>query len=134
MNFQNFISSTADFRAVLSVLPCSPSNKGTVRRIFWAAWKRLIDNEPSWLFDCHRMSTLKQRLRLQIDWHQKRAHFSVSFISLGHSACITFHISMPFRKPRHVPFRKLIPRFILTDLWTKYEDRHFSIMCRDFSI
>ena len=29
---------------------------------------------PSWLFDCHRMSILKQRLRLQIDWHQKKGH------------------------------------------------------------
>ena len=28
MTFQNFISSTADFRAVVSVLPCSPTNKG----------------------------------------------------------------------------------------------------------
>ena len=26
---------------------------------------------------CHRMSTQKQRLRFQIDWRQKRAHYSV---------------------------------------------------------
>ena len=63
-------------------------------------WKRLIDNEPSWLFDCHRMSTLKQRMRLQIDWRQN----------------ITFHIIMLFRKPCHMPFRKLIPPFTITAL------------------
>ena len=76
--------------------------------------KRLIDNEPSWLFDCHSMSTLKQQLRLQIDWRQKRAHFSVWIISLGHSAYITFHIFMSFRNPCHMPFHKLIPPFTLT--------------------
>ena len=39
-----------------------------------------MDNEPLWLFYCHRMSTLKQRLRLQIDWRQKRTHFSVYYV------------------------------------------------------
>ena len=52
----------ADFRAVVSVLPCSPTNKGK---------KNLCDCV------CHRLLTLKQRLRLQIDWRQKRAHFLV---------------------------------------------------------
>ena len=28
MTFQNIFSSMADFRAVVSVLPCSPTNKG----------------------------------------------------------------------------------------------------------
>ena len=55
VTFQNMFSSMADFRDVVSVLPCSPTNKA--RRIFVAVRKRLSDNEPSWLFDCHRMST-----------------------------------------------------------------------------
>ena len=66
----------ADFRAVVSVLPCSSTNKGK-KNLCQAVRKRLIDNEPLWLFNCHRMSTLKQQLRLQIDWRQKRAPFSV---------------------------------------------------------
>ena len=112
MTFQNICSSMADFRAVDRC--CHAARPIKARRIFVAVRKRLIDNEPSWLFDCHRMSTLKQRLRLQIDWRQKRTLFSVEFISLGHSAYITFHIIIPFRKPCHMPFRKLIPPFTLT--------------------
>ena len=46
----------------------------------------------------------------------KRAHFSVWLISLGHSAYITFRVIMSFRKPCHMPFRKLIPPFTLTAL------------------
>ena len=93
---------------------CHAARLIKARRIFVAVRKRLIDNEPSWLFDCHRMSTLKQRLRLQIDWRQKRAHFSVLF-SLGHSAYITFRIIMSFRKPCHMPFRNFIPPFTFTE-------------------
>ena len=101
----------ADFRAVVSVLPFSLTNKGKTR-IFVAVQRRISDNEPSWLFDCHRMSG-PQHIK-QIDWGQKKAHFSVSFISLGHSEYITFRTIMPFRKPCHMPFRKLMPSFTLT--------------------
>ena len=52
MTFQNIFSSMADFRNVVSVLPCSPTN-WKAWRIFVAVRKRLINNEPSWLFDCH---------------------------------------------------------------------------------
>ena len=52
----------------------------------------------------------KQRLRFQIDWRQKEG----LIISLGHSAYITFYIIMLFRKPCHMPFRKLIPPITLT--------------------
>ena len=49
VTFQNIISSMADFRAVVSVLPCSPTNKskknllGCVEKVnrqraFWALW------------------------------------------------------------------------------------------------
>ena len=61
-------------------------------------------------------ATLKQRLRLQIDWRQKRVLFLVLFISFDHSAgYIKFRIIMSFRKPCHMPFCKLIPPFTLTD-------------------
>ena len=70
MTFQNICSSMADFRAVDR--GCHAARLIKARRIFVAVRKRLIDNEPSWLFDCHRMPTLKQRLRLQIDWRQKK--------------------------------------------------------------
>ena len=40
---QNFFSSIADFRDVVSVLPCSPTIKAS--RIFVAVQKRLIDHE-----------------------------------------------------------------------------------------
>ena len=71
MTFRNSFSSMADFRAVVSVLPCSPTNI-KARGIYVAVRKRLIDNEPSWLFDCLRGSKLKQQPRLQIDWRQQK--------------------------------------------------------------
>ena len=40
----------ADFRAIVSVLPCSLTNKG--KKNLLGCVERLIDNEPSWLFDC----------------------------------------------------------------------------------
>ena len=43
VTFQNSFSSMADFRAVLSVLPCSPTNI-KAREVFVAVRKRLIDN------------------------------------------------------------------------------------------
>ena len=69
------------------------------------------------------MSPWKQRLRLQIDWRQKKdALFNLIyfFISLGHSAYITFHKIMSFRKPCHVPFRKLILPFTFTEMPVAY--------------
>ena len=78
--------------------------------------KRLIHNEPSWLFDCHRTSTLKQRLRSQIDWRQKKdALFSL--IHFFGSFCIYYiphNYGISFRKTCHMPFRKLIPPSTLT--------------------
>ena len=86
MTFQNSFSSMDDFRAVVSVLLCSPSNikaRG-IFVIFVAVRKMLIDNEPSWLFDCNRLSTLKQRPRLQIDWRQQKgALFILIYFSKG---------------------------------------------------
>ena len=55
MTFQNIFSSMADFRDVVSVLPFSPTNKGK-KNLCGFAKKTITDNEPSWLFDCHRMS------------------------------------------------------------------------------
>ena len=55
MTLQNI--SRADFCDVVSVLPCSPTNKGK-QNIFDIVRKKLIDREksrsPSWLLDCHR--------------------------------------------------------------------------------
>ena len=86
--------------------------KGRAREKLLFAGKK--SRSPSWLFDILvQPSTLKQRLLLRIDWRQKRAHLLVWFISLIHSAYITFRIIMSFRKPYHMPFRKLIPSFTL---------------------
>ena len=57
VTFQNIVSLImADFRAVVLVLPCSPTNKAKKNLCGCAEKARLIDNELSWLFDCHRMS------------------------------------------------------------------------------
>ena len=48
VTFQNISSSMADFRAVKSVLPCSPTNKGK-KNLFGCAEKSnepYNDNEP----------------------------------------------------------------------------------------
>ena len=55
MTFQNILSSMADFRDVVSVLPFSPTNEGK-KNLCGCAKKTVTDNEPRWLFDCHRMS------------------------------------------------------------------------------
>ena len=75
--------------------------------------EKLIDREKSrslsWLFDCHRNQARNIKTRLFVSWlTPKRAEFSVLFISLSHSAYITFRIIMSFRKPCHMPFRTLI--------------------------
>ena len=85
------------------------------RRIFVVVRKRLIDNEPSWLFDCHLMSTLKQRLRLQIDWRQKKdARFSLIYF-FGLFCIYYFHIIMSFHKPYSLNFIRLL-RVVIRDL------------------
>ena len=96
VTFQNIFSSImADFRAVVSVLPCSPTNKGKNN-----------------LCDCAEkgnghgaFNIKKQRLRLQIDWRQKRRTFQFNFF-----LWVILHIL-------HFTFRKthsLIPPFTLT--------------------
>ena len=56
-----------------------------------AVQKRLIDNEPSRLFDCHRLSTLKQRPRLQIDWRQQKgALFILIYFFRGKGVAFRF--------------------------------------------
>ena len=78
---------------------------------------------------------IKQWLRLQIEWRQKRALFSVEFISLDRStAYIKFRIIMSFHKTCHMPFRKLIPPFTLTDfrglVWNRCGKVHFYVWNR----
>ena len=63
--------------------------------------KRLVDNEPSWLFDCHRMSTLKQRLRLQIDWRRKKGAL-FSLIYFFGSFCI-YYMPQDYVIPQAMP-------------------------------
>ena len=71
VTFQNIFSSImADFRAVVFVLPSARLIKA--RRISVAQWLRGKGWSTMSLRDVN-----KQRLRLQIDWHQKRAHFPV---------------------------------------------------------
>ena len=64
----------ADFRDVVSVLPCSPTNKGK-RNLCGCSEKgnRQWAFVAFWLSSHVQPATLKQRLRLQIDWHQKTA-------------------------------------------------------------
>ena len=79
MTFQNIFRSMADFRHVVSVLPCSPTNKdkknlsSCAEKATWrwafVAFLSLSYVEPA------TPATLKQWLRLQIDWHQKRCTF-----------------------------------------------------------
>ena len=80
MTFQNKtpFSSVDDFRDVVSVLPCSPTNKGKYN-LFGCTKKadrrsgvlrgflNLLVVEPA---------TLKKRLLLQIDWRKNGALFS----------------------------------------------------------
>ena len=102
VTFQNIFSSMVHFRAVVSVLPCSATNKGKQNLSVCAEKANR---------QCHRMSTLTAFADCLAQ--KKDALFSL-MISLGHSAYITFHIVMSFRKPCHMPLRKLIPHFTLT--------------------
>ena len=78
--------------------------------------KRLIDNEPSWLWLSLYVepATLKKLLRLQIKLAPQNGTLSSLIYFLDHSAYITFFIIMSFRKPCHMSFRKFIPPFTLT--------------------
>ena len=73
--------------------------------------KRLIDNEPSWLFDCHRMSILKQRLRLQIDWRQKGRTFQFNLFLwvILHILYIPHNYVTPQAMPHAIPPFLLLP-------------------------
>ena len=55
---------------------------------------------------------------------ERRACFPVECFSLRHFPQIKFRIIMSFRKPCHMPFRKLIPSFTLTAF--HYRDGTFS--------
>ena len=118
MTLQNI--SRVDFCDVVSVLPCSPTNKGK-QNIFDAVRKKLIDREksrsPSWLFDCHRCwaRNIIKAAACELIGAKTGRNFQFNLFFLSHSAYITFRIIMSFRKPCHMPFRKPIPPFTLTD-------------------
>ena len=101
MTLQNI--SRADFCDVVSVLPCSPTNKGK-QNIFDAVRKKLIDREksrsPSWLFDCHRCwarATFKKRLL--VNWLAPKKGAIFSLIYFFESFCLY-----------HIPHNYVIPQ------------------------
>ena len=77
-----------------------------------------VRSVPCW-FEPAVINGPAKRLLLQIGGKKGAATTNMLFclfISLSHSAYITFRIIMSFRKPCHMPFRKLIPSFTLTGL------------------
>ena len=98
-----------------------------LRNLIYGKWRifveslwlceKLIDREKSrslsWLFDCHPHTQHQKAAVCELIGAKKGAIFSL-VISLSHSAYITFRIIISFRKPCHMPFRKLIPPFTLT--------------------
>ena len=75
-----------------------------------------VRSVPCW-FEPAVINGPAKRLLLQIGGKKGAATTNMLFclfISLSHSAYITFRIIMSFRKPCHMPFRKLIPSFTLT--------------------
>ena len=74
VTFQNIFSSMADFRAVVSVLPCSPTNKG--KKNLWSCAEnanRQLAFVDFWLLSCN----IKTAAAFANWLAQKRAHFSV---------------------------------------------------------
>ena len=73
-----------------------------------------------YLFDCHRCLARNIKKALLVNWLEPKTCtiFEINFnISVSHSAYITFRIIMSFRKPCHMPFRKLIRPFTLTGIF-----------------
>ena len=64
----------------------------------------LIDNQPSWIFDCHR-ATLKQRLRFQIDWRKKGRTFQFNLFLwvILHIYYISHNYVIPQATPHAIP-------------------------------
>ena len=117
MTLQNI--SRADFCDVVSVLPCSPTNKGK-QNIFDAVRKKLIDREksrsPSWLFDCHRCwaRNIKKAAACELIGAKKGAIFSL--IYLFESICLYYiphNYVIPQAMPHAIP--QTHPPFTLTD-------------------
>ena len=77
----------------------------------------------SWLFDCHRSwaRNITTTATCELIGAKKGRNFQFNFLSLSHSVYITFHTIMSFRKPCHMPFRKLIPPFTLTAVGRGWE-------------
>ena len=88
-----------------------------------AVRKRLIESEKSrnlslWLFYSHRSracSVKKRRCFGKLIGAKKGYTFQFNlFLLVILHILLTFRIIMSFRKPCHMPFRKLIPSFTLT--------------------
>ena len=114
MTFQNIFSSMADFRAVVSVLPCGPTNKGK-KNLCGCAEKA----NRQWAFVAFWLSSYVniKTAAAFANWlaPKRDALFSLIYllISLGHSAYITFHMIMSFRKPCSLNFIRLL-RVVIT--------------------
>ena len=54
-------------------------------------------------FDCHRMSTLKQRLRLQIDWRPKKGVLFSLIYFFGSFCIILYYIPHNYVVPQAMP-------------------------------
>ena len=114
MTFQNIFSSMVDFRAVVSVLPCSPTNKGK-KNLCGCAEKA----NRQWAFVAFWLSSYVniKTAAAFANWLAPKEDALFSLIYLFRSFCIFYiphNYVIPFRKPCHTPFRKLIQPFTLT--------------------
>ena len=103
MTLQNI--SRVDFCDVVSVLPCSPTNKGK-QNIFDAVRKKLIDREksrsPSWLFDGHRCWARNIKKAAACEWLAPKKGAIFSLIYFFESFCL-YHIPHDYVIPQAMP-------------------------------
>ena len=116
VTLQNIFSSVADFRDVVSVLPAARLIKAS--RIFVALQKanRPWEIKKSFLdFDCHRsrFRNIKKAAACELIGAKKGVILSLIYFFKSFWY-ITVRIIMSFRKPCHMPFRKLVRHFTLT--------------------
>ena len=109
----------ADFRAVVSVLPCSPTNKGK-KNLCGCAEKA----NRQWAFVAFWLSSYVniKTAAAFADWLAPKKGALFSLIYFFGSFCEYYipHIYVIPQAICHMPFRKLIPSFTLTALLKRY--------------
>ena len=108
----------ADFRDVVSVLPVARLIKASRNLCGFAKSYSTVRNQgvfPGFLIIIVVEPAHHKAAGCELVGAKIGCNFQ--FISLSHSAYITFRIIMSLRKPCHMPFPKLIPPFTLTALF-----------------